>query len=313
MIALLLVVVPPAASLALGRVGPRAAQWLAPSTSVRLLTGAAVATALATGFVLSTTAFTAAARVPAVAALGHWSASTLTAHDYVPFAAGAAATAVVVALLTLALWYVITAAADLVTADATCRRLGPGTDRLVIVDDDRPDAYVVPGIRGRIVVSTAMLRALPADERRALMAHEHAHLRHRHHLYIQLAELGARANPLLHPLVEVVRVGVERWADEDAATATGDRRLMARAIARAALAQRGVSVRGRVHQLALGVATTPTVQRPQALLNKPQSRCAAPTLALTALVAAGPLSAFASAVITEHYFELAQAALITPR
>lgn len=308
---LLLVVVPLLASLALGRVGPRVVRWLSPSAAVRLLTGAALVTALATGFVLSTAAFTALARLPAIAALGHWSARTLAAHDYVSYGAGAIATAVVVALFGVTLWCVGTAAADLVSADATCRRLGPGVADLVVVDDDAPDAYVVPGVHGRVVVSTAMLRALPAEERRALLAHEQSHLRHRHHLYIQLTQVGAHANPLLRPLVQVVRTGVERWADEDAAAAIGDRRVTARAIARAALAQHESAARRRPHRLALGAASAPTVERTQALLVTPGPQRTAPTLALIAVVAAGPLAALASALVTEHYFELAQAALLT--
>lgn len=310
MTGLLLVTVPLLASLALGSLGPRLAGWTAPSTTVRLLAASAVATALATGFVLSTTAFTAAAQLPAVAALGNWSAGDLSAHDDVPLVLGAVSTAVVVALLAFAVRYVVAAMADLVTADATCRRLGPGTDHLVIVDDDRADAYVVPGVRGRVVVSTAMLRALPPQERRALLAHEQAHLRHRHHLHIQLTELAARANPLLRPLVPVVRTGVERWADEDAAAATGDRQATARAIARAALARGEKPSRARLHQLALAVTGSPVVQRTQALLDAPRPRRLAPALGLGSVVAIGPLAAVASALVTEHWFELAQAALL---
>lgn len=306
----LLLLTPLGASLGLAFIGPRAGRWLAPSTAVRLLASASVVTALATGFVLSTIAFIAVAALPSVGAIGHWSTQALTAQEHIPLVAGAMATTVVVALLGLALRYSLSAAADLVTADATCRRLGPGTDDLVIVEDDRPDAYVVPGVRGRVVVSTAMLRALPADERRALLAHEHAHLKHRHHLYIQLTELGARANPLLRPLVGAVRLEVERWADEDAAMATGDRVVTARAIARAALAQADRPTPIRAHQLALGITTSPTVRRTRALLDTPAPPRSAPTLVLTALISAGPLSAVVCALVTEHVFEVAQAALL---
>ncbi len=77
----------------------------------------------------------------------------------------------------------------------------------------------------------------PPPERRVLLAHEAAHLRHHHHVYLQLVELSAAANPLLRPLASSVRIGVERWADEDAAAAVGDRTLTARALARASLAR----------------------------------------------------------------------------
>ena len=75
----------------------------------------------------------------------------------------------------------------------------------------------MPGIRGRIVVTTAMFAALTAAERDVLLAHEAAHLNHRHHLWIQFVELAAVANPLLRRLPPVVRHAAERWADEDAA------------------------------------------------------------------------------------------------
>jgi hypothetical protein len=48
--------------------------------------------------------------------------------------------------------------------------------------------------------------------------------------------VAAAANPLLRPLIDLVDTATERWADEEAALAVGDRELAARAVARAALA-----------------------------------------------------------------------------
>jgi Zn-dependent protease with chaperone function len=48
---------------------------------------------------------------------------------------------------------------------------------LAIVQDPAVHAYAVPGRYGRVVVSTGMLRTLSGPQRRALLAHEHAHLR----------------------------------------------------------------------------------------------------------------------------------------
>ncbi|MEU3844147.1 hypothetical protein AB0E88_29510, partial [Streptomyces sp. NPDC028635] len=48
--------------------------------------------------------------------------------------------------------------------------------------------------------------------------------------------LAARCHPALRPVRAAIRLAAERAADEAAATAVGDRRLTARAIARAALA-----------------------------------------------------------------------------
>ncbi|MET4927662.1 M56 family metallopeptidase [Streptomyces sp. PSRA5] len=92
---------------------------------------------------------------------------------------------------------------------------------------------------GRIVVSTAMLACLDTGERAALVAHERAHLAGHHHRYLLVVRFAARANPLLTPLRSAVAYTTERWADEEAARVTGERRVVARAIGKAALVTRG--------------------------------------------------------------------------
>ncbi|MER8069179.1 M56 family metallopeptidase [Streptomyces sp. NPDC094034] len=118
---------------------------------------------------------------------------------------------------------------------------------LAVLTDDAPYAYALPGsrvsagadvVRGRIVVSTAMLACLDDQERAALIAHEHAHLTGRHHRFLLAVRLAARANPLLRPLRSAVAYTTERWADEEAAKATGERTVVARAIGKAALISR---------------------------------------------------------------------------
>ncbi|MFJ6776623.1 M48 family metalloprotease, partial [Kitasatospora sp. NPDC091257] len=111
---------------------------------------------------------------------------------------------------------------------------GPAGD-LAVLPDRSPYAYALPGSPGRVVVSTGMLAGLAADEREALLAHERAHLRHRHHRYLLTTQLAACVNPFLRPLQDAVAYSAERWADEDSAQAVGDRRITARAVARAAL------------------------------------------------------------------------------
>jgi Zn-dependent protease with chaperone function len=88
----------------------------------------------------------------------------------VPVAAGGMAAVTVCGLLVAALRRAALGGRDLVLAAVACRRLGPAVGGLVVVDDEEPDAYTLPGLGGRVVVSTAMLRALPADERRVLLA-----------------------------------------------------------------------------------------------------------------------------------------------
>jgi Zn-dependent protease with chaperone function len=213
------------------------ADRIPPATAVVLLTAAMLVTALATGFALSVLALFVLGQMPLVARLGHWSAAVVGRGLPVPAAVGLLAGTVVCVLLAAAVHRATLAGRDLVRAALACRRFGPAAAGLVVVDDELPDAYALPGLGGRVVVSTAMLRALPPAERRVLLAHESAHLAHRHHVYVQLAGLAAAADPLLRPAERAVRAAVERWADEVAAAEVGDRELAARALARAGLAR----------------------------------------------------------------------------
>ncbi|MEU2675332.1 M56 family metallopeptidase [Streptomyces sp. NPDC102415] len=112
------------------------------------------------------------------------------------------------------------------------------TGDLALVPSPDPYAYALPAGRGRggrIVVSTAMMDCLDARERDALVAHERAHLTGRHHRYLLVTQLAARANPFLLPLRTAVAYSTERWADEEAADAVGSRRAVATAVGKAAL------------------------------------------------------------------------------
>ncbi|WP_318212152.1 M56 family metallopeptidase [Streptomyces sp. SJL17-1] len=125
---------------------------------------------------------------------------------------------------------------------------------VAVLPDRTPYAYAVPGREGhrrlgreargpgretrgpgRVVVSTGMLAGLAPAERRALFAHERAHLAGRHHRHLLTVHLAARANPFLRPLRTAVSYTAERWADEEAAAEVGSRRSVARAIGKAAL------------------------------------------------------------------------------
>ena len=297
----LLALVPFLASALLALSGERLAGLLPPATAVRLLTVAGLASALGTGFVLAVGAFTVLAEVPALASTGHWSVSVVRGSDPFPALLGLLPAVVLVALMARCLRRAGRHLRDLALAEATCRRLGPAVSGLVIVADDSPEAYTLPGLSGRVVVSTGMLRALPADERRVLLAHEDSHLRHRHHAYVQLSDLAAAANPLLRSSARAVHLGVERWADEDAARHTGDRLLVARALARAALArQHSIPFPS---SLALGAVRSAVALRVAALLAPPPQRRPLMTLAMSALIAAVLCAVLATEKTTEHRFE----------
>lgn len=315
MTVLLLTAVPVLAGAVLGLTASRVGRRLPPAAAVKLLAPTAFVTALTTGFSLSVLAFTALARIPVLAALGHWSVGALGVDDVPPPVGGAVVGTVVVSLLLAALRRSLRTATDLRHAILACRHLREAGDGLVLLDDDSADAFAVPGIRGRIVVTRGMLRALTPPERRALIAHERAHLSGHHQLYIQAADLAAAANPLLRPVAVQVRVLAERWADECAATLVGDRRLTARALAKAALA-RAAHRRAQTPSLALAASSHGVAGRVLAL-TRPAPR-PSPRLAgfVVALGLAGVLASLWSAHATEATFEAAHAAYqhdVTPR
>ncbi|MFJ1708010.1 M48 family metalloprotease [Kitasatospora sp. NPDC088346] len=186
---------------------------------------------------------------------------------------------------------------------------------LLVVTGENPDAFALPGrgLRaGRVVVTRAMLQVLNARERRVLVAHERAHLAGRHHLLSVTVHLAAAVHPALRVLGPVLDFHLERWADESAAEAVGDRRLAATALARAALA--GASAGRAARGPLLSVSTGPVPQRVQALLGPLPTRPAAPSAqaavaGLGLAVLACTVSAAAVAYGLHEYVELASRAI----
>jgi Zn-dependent protease with chaperone function len=243
----------PLAALLAGRLPPRHATWLISVGSV-----ASAASALA---VLALVAFSLVGQLPLFAHEGHWSSATLRHHEL---------TEPGVAAVALALLLASTAGLAL-----AARRLGlallaayrassemPGD--LVVLRNAPAQAAAVPGRPGRVVVAESLLAVLSGPERRALLAHERAHLAHGHHWHRGAVALAAAANPLLRPLRGAIDYATERWADEDAAAQVGDRREAATALARAALLAGGSPAAA---QLALAAQAVPA--RVTALLATP--------------------------------------------
>jgi Zn-dependent protease with chaperone function len=286
-------------------IGPRVGRRLPPAAAAVLLTTLALVTALATGLVLSLAGFLWLAQVPQVARFGHWSSVVLRSDTWLPGVTGALAGLCALGLLLAAVWRAGRAVRAMVIAVRACRRLNPAVGDLVVIEDLEPMAYAVPGFSGRIVVSTAMLRTLSSVERRALLAHEAAHLRYRHHVYTQLTDVAAAANPLLRPLRAAVGLAVERWADEAAAAETGDRRLVARALARAGIAHsRARSARPAA---VLAAADTHLTVRIRALLEPPPQHRRLAFGFVVASTACCVLAAGVAAQGAHDRFETAQA------
>lgn len=156
-----------------------------------------------------------------------------------------------------------------------------------------------------------MLAGLNAGERRALFAHEQAHLAPRHHRFLLAVQLTARANPFLRPLRTAVVCSTERWADEVAAQVVGSRRTVARAVGKSALISRGSAVPTLAH---FADAAGPVPRRVAALLGPaPSLRIWPPAFTAVGLAAWGAtagttVSALSSANATVTLFFILHAA-----
>ena len=295
------------------RLPPRLATWL-------LMTGGLVLAA-ATWATLAVLTLATAVRLPALAALGGLSVRVLGRGDPVPAAIGVAAAVALAGALASAVLAAVRRTRALI---GTHREAGqiPGGRQLVIVTDDAPDAYTLPGWPGRIIVTSAMLAALTDSEAAVLVAHEQAHVTGRHHLFTAAARVAAAANPLLRPLAAAVGYSVERWADERAATAAGSRLLAAHAVASAALA--GTSEQAAAGRAAAALAASgphgraphtrhrhpgPVPRRVAALLVPPARLRPLLLVAAIALVVLASLAVTDSATDLHGLIEIAQSAL----
>ncbi len=237
----------------------RAAAWL--------LTGLAVLLGLSSTAALALVVFAGALRLPAVAALGHVSVPLLRGDTQVLVPAAVAAAVLLVVCAAAATHRVRAQCRELRVARAAADAGGSaGAGELAVRREDLPYAFALPGRTGRIVVTTGMLRALTPGERAALLAHERAHLTGRHHLFLAAGAVAAVLHPALRWLREPLAYALERWADESAARVTGDRRLVARAVGRAALAAHAAASVRRPSVLP-GATAGPVPRRVAALLH----------------------------------------------
>lgn len=168
-----------------------------------------------------------------------------------------------------------------------------GTDPLTVVSTTQPIAFARPGRRAGVVVSTGMLDALTPDERRVLFAHERAHVRARHDLHFLALRFAGAVVPWLHRFETDCVLAAERAADAAALRELrGDRRLVATAIARAAIA----ADRHGAPSPSLAFVGGPVTIRVQSVLHPHR---AAPGSLLVAL-AVGVGGAAAAGVFVHH-------------
>ena len=131
---------------------------------------------------------------------------------------------------------------------------------LRILDVAQPLAYCLPGVRSRVVVSEGTLSALTDTELAAILSHEHAHLRARHDLVLEMFTAVHAAFPRFvrsANALDAVRLLIEALADDAAVRRAGPtplaRALVACASSRApsgALAAGGPHTITRVRRLA---------------------------------------------------------------
>ncbi|MEV5752199.1 M56 family metallopeptidase [Actinoallomurus sp. NPDC052308] len=268
------------------RLAPRPASWLLAATGALLSGCTMLALGLLTGAGLLRLGFVAAAE--------HLSPLLLRRMSPIPLPLAWAAGLALAVTIGLAGWTLHRRVTALLLAAKTAPSRRGG---LAVLPDDLPDAYAVPGRPGTVVVTTGMLRALDAREREVLLAHERAHLSGRHHWFTLVVDVAAVLHPALIALRAPLRYHLERWADESAAGAVGDRRLVARAIARAALAG-GRSGSGSAPAGAFSATAGPVPRRVAALLTAPPTRrsrllpgMAAALVACVALSGGGALDA----------------------
>lgn len=289
-------------SLLLARATGPVVRRFRPAQAVVMLTVSALVLSVACGAALTTIAVAVLAAMTSIATQGQWSSAVVHADIPLPSWLGMSAAVVIAVLLLRAGWRVTRILMALGRAERLCRVMRAGRGPVVMVDDEGADAFTVAGIRGCVVIGRFLFSQLTADERRVVTAHELSHLKRRHHLFVHLADIAAAANPLLRNIPGAVRIGVERWADEEAATGIGDRQVVGRAVARVALVRSaiarsaknaatqtigGPAVAGAPAAAILGVAQYAVADRVQALLrpvNKGRSGVVATVVVLSLLV-----------------------------
>lgn len=147
---------------------------------------------------------------------------------------------------------------------ATRRALGLVPSRVlpgeaIVIDDARLAAYCVPGRHPTVVMTTGALDRLSDVERQAVVAHERAHLRCRHHWALTWAVGLHKAFPFVpafRDAAEHVSLLIEMHADDSAARVSGRRALASALVHMAeggapasALAINGSGVLARVQRL----------------------------------------------------------------
>lgn len=170
---------------------------------------------------------------------------------------------------------------------------------VVRLPTSEPLAYAVGGAPPQVVISDGLVDVLSEAELDAVVRHELSHLVHNHQRHLSLAAASEAAFGWFQPVrrsIDALRLGVERWADEDAASVPPQRSLV-----RAALAKVTVTMLGPVPSFTTGCTI---LDRLAALDREPpdpttatRAAAAAPLLGLTGLIG---VTLIAWSTVTHH-------------
>lgn len=291
------VYVPFAASLLVAAVSRVGARRLWPAAAVWAMTVAAAVLALSTAGALVLLACPLLAQVPLVATLGRWRPRAIAVHTPTPGWISLVALGVLFVSAVRTWRGLRRVASEWVDARALRAATGRG---VVVIPRDIPGAHAVPG--GTVVVTTSMVALLDGEERAAVIAHEWAHIRRRHHLFLVLAQLANAVDPFLAGIPADLHFALERWADEDAAAST-TRPALASALTKTALA--AFARAGTVAQPGLAFGRFGVTDRVAALLAEPNHR-SRPAWAIVALAILAAVALAWATHDTERFFEAAR-------
>ena len=154
-----------------------------------------------------------------------------------------------------------------------------GQPGMRVIDHPAPVAYCLPGSgHSATVLSNGLLRLLDADQVRAVIAHEQAHLTQRHHLVLLAFKSWHSALPwfpIANRAENAVALLVEMLADDHARRVVDDHTL-ARAIALVGFALAGFStpLTGEADATARAAASASVVAAPEHPANQVSPRVA---------------------------------------
>jgi hypothetical protein len=159
---------------------------------------------------------------------------------------------------------------------------------LIRMPTREPLAYAIGGATPQVVISEGLVEVLSDRELAAVVRHERSHLEHDHQRHLALATAADGSLGWIRPIrrsLESLRLGVERWADEDAAARPAERPLV-----RAALVKVTATMLGPVPSFTTGCTILDRMvaldQEPPTPTIATRAAAAVPLLGLSAVTGA---------------------------